>query len=201
MNDHLKMTGLGRQKQLSEFNQLCLEFIKKAKGCSLSTLSIRLFITININSGSILKGNAAVEYIQSTPEPVGTDMPLAGGTKNAQGSEFSLESLPKPGTAKKRRTETQKENVPSNWKKEYFEHFKSTDQTRCEAKLQLISLKQYNFVLRNMELEKTLCLSQQQISTIRLSIDPDLNRYPTYSMEYVTEFEKSVDTVDSGDSS
>lgn len=52
----------------------------------------------------MIKGTSAVDYIQSVPEPDGTEMPLAAATKNSQGDEFSLENLPKPGPAKKKKT-------------------------------------------------------------------------------------------------
>lgn len=149
-----------------------------------------MFITRRNNAHIIKKGAAAVDYIESLPEPSGTN--VAAQSESSENRAIASENV--PSVAKKRRSLPVKENVP-NWRKDYFEHFKTTDQTRCEAEVQISRLKQYNLVLRNMQLERDLNLSQQDIYTIRLSINADLNDLPAFTTEYV---ETSINLSDEG---
>lgn len=161
------MTGIGKQKPLGEFNELCLSFVKEAKG------------------------NSAVDYISSVPEPGGSNEG-SSSIRTTVNSQPPLQdpTVPRPKKQKKNETLTirsmEKDSpVDSTWKTELINHIKVTDESRVAAELNIFKLKEYNLILRNLQLERDLGLSQKGIENLRNDINPELNRYPHFSTDCV----------------
>lgn len=133
-NDKMKMTGVGRQKPLSIFDQLCLGFVREAKR------------------------NTAVDYISSVPEPSGSDQVSLPVNRKANMNEVTAPPLlPEPECPKKKKKiERETGESSSTWKKDFLDHVRTTDSSRIEAELKIFGLKEYNLILRNMQIEKDL---------------------------------------------
>lgn len=194
-NDERKQTGQGWMKPLSEFNLMCLELVKAAKG------------------------KAAVEYIHSVPEPSATNIPtkkktqinkaivnpmipvkptsetktaseiktVSGTSKKPEkrrligkrldiffftsgtifdfvrvieSSSFCLvddSELCKTSSSKKgKKTENKSEEIDS-WKRDLFAKFHSIEEAKHNEQADILLLKKYNLVLRNIKLEQELC--------------------------------------------
>lgn len=97
-NYEMKMTGVGRQKPLSIFDQLCLGFVREAKG------------------------NTAVDYISSVPEPSGSDQVSLPVNRKANMNEVTAPPLlPEPECPKKKKKiERETGESSSTWKKDFL---------------------------------------------------------------------------------
>lgn len=163
LSDKMKKTGIGKQKPLSEFNELCLEFVKQAKG------------------------KYAVDYIPSVSEPDGTNL----SSSSVDRAAYTSHNIQIPiGPKKKKKNGTisnlsTKENITvgSSWKQELIDHIKDSDASRISAELKVFKLKEYNLVLRNLQLERELSLGRNEIINLRNDINPELNSYPQFSTE------------------
>lgn len=163
LNDKLKMTGVGRQKPLTPFNELCLDFVRQAKG------------------------NTAVDYIASVPEPQGTDQRLAIITSNTNGTPSTSNTLPAELVQRKKKRKIESSSVSTNamnvhdpvhWRQDLLKHIKETDE-------KISDLKEYYLFLRNIQIEKELGLSDKEIESLRNQVNPALNRYPRFATEFV----------------
>lgn len=95
-------------------------------------------------------------------------------------------------------SQNKKAKLDGQWKERYFAAFETMEQARLESDSRSSSLKQYNILLQNIQLEKSLGtvdhkffqnfiqnehlwigLDLNGIAELRSSVDPNLNKYPT----------------------
>lgn len=122
-------------------------------------INFRISYTIYFAFFVEILGAASVDYIQSVPEPHGTDRPLPSVDIGSSAiGEKTLPSLPAIcGPKKKKKIETYSDSKDSQcWQQDFLDHLKDTDEPRTTAELKIFDLKEYNLVLRNMELERNL---------------------------------------------
>lgn len=141
--------------------ELCLSFVKEAKG------------------------NAAVDYITSVPEPQGTDSSLSVDPVTIDKLAVNRSKIPGPYKMTKKTERANEHAQISSWKQDFLSHIKETDEFRTSAELKIFELKEYNLVLRNMQLEQALGLNHKAIEDLRSTVNPSLNRYPRHTTEYL----------------
>lgn len=128
------MTGNGKKRPLSELNQLCLQFVRLAKG------------------------DTAVDYIGSVAEPTASDSVPKNLTQSLTGNRKPHAStrVPKKENKKNLTSDEIPKTPTTSWKKEMFEKLILNDGEHLAIQTLQSHLKCYNLLLRNMELEKTL---------------------------------------------
>lgn len=79
-------------------------------------------------------------------------------TVTANIDKMSVNSFKKNGPHKTKKKTERGNDVTQNpsWKQDLLTHIKETDESRTTAELKIFELKEYNLVLRNMQLEQTL---------------------------------------------
>lgn len=127
----MKATGLGKQKNLSEFEDLCVSFVREAKG------------------------NEVIEGINNVVEPSATNtIDLTPTTTE----NVILSSTPylRSANQKKRKHPSPVSTTKTDWREQYFQGAQALEKERHEAELKRVRLESYNLVLKNMTLEEQL---------------------------------------------
>lgn len=170
-SDAAKQTGAGKQPKFTELQQLCLSFVRSAKG------------------------NAAVDYIQPI-EASGSDqvveLPEAETNTAAAKKRKSLNDDKNEGVYSKK-------HMVESWKEKYFESMTNNDDRLCKAKIRKIELESYNLLLKNISLERALDLRDHEIFALRSAISANLNEIPSYLSEFRLEEEVTAHIEETSD--
>lgn len=157
-------------KPLSEFEQLCIAFVRAAKG----------------------------DFIDGPPEPSGTNQGSSSiydaTTSGVTTSNKTTTTTEMPSTSKKlipgelifpKKDKKKNQDVCdlNDCKKSFFSTVQMIEEERHQWELKKTRLKCYNLVLRNMCLEKELALESNVISNVRNTISPELINFPIYATE------------------
>lgn len=159
MNDAAKQTGAGKQPPWTDFQNLCVSFVRSAKG------------------------NVAVDYIQPI-EASGNDHVIDLEKNVALTSSKKKRKL--SDDVKYERAHSKK-HMPDLWKEKYFESITNNDEKLSSAKIKKIELESYHILLQSIILEKRLELSETEILGLRSAISSNLTKIPSYLSEIAVE--------------
>lgn len=132
-NDKINQTGSGKQAKLTEFQELCLAFVRAAKG------------------------DAVVDCIHGVTEPSGSSAATLTLPKKLSSGK---RDQPNAKGNKNKPTSTIQKKDDSEWKKDFFSSIQSIEESRASIVEKKNALKCYNLALKNMYYEKQLCKSQ-----------------------------------------
>lgn len=149
MSDKIKQTGSGKQKRLSEFNNLCLSFVRAAKGSAVVD-----YITTTEPSGS-----SSAKQANDNSQSCEPKEPVAKRAKNADDDrELALFSDNFDDEQGQPNKTSKRKKYSDDWKEKYFESIAKNEDVLCQTKAVTSTMKSYNLLLNSIKLEKELGL-------------------------------------------